>query len=234
MHKPFKAQLSLASCALLFLFTLFIAGSGSAASAASTFGFGNHQIGASSNSTFGGLFLSNFTAPNNLGNITQIQVYMATGGATAQAVIYSDINGVPVTLLDQSASVTVSGTAGEWVSFDVNYTGIPAFTYWVGVLFADAATYFYGPATNGTAIYSATGTMNDTLCPSGTTTADTELSVYAIYTPTSSGNEQDNKWLETSLFWVAVAGAIVALFLALAAVLTRKRNKTAKGNTAQA
>jgi hypothetical protein len=128
----------------------------------------------------------------------------------------------------------VSGTAGDWVSFDVNYTGIPTFTYWVGVLFEGAATYYYGPAKNGTAIYSVTGTMNDTLCPSGTTTTDSELSVDAVYTPTSSGNEQNNKWLETSLFWVAVFGAIVALLLALAAVLTRKRNKTAKGNAAQA
>jgi|WetSurMetagenome_2_1015567.scaffolds.fasta_scaffold01506_2 hypothetical protein len=230
MQKTSKAKLSLVACTLLFL-SLLAAGSASWASAASTFGFGSNQIGAQSNSTFGGLFLSNFTAPTNLGNITQIQVYLATGGTSAQAVIYSDINGVPVALLDQSGSVNVSGTAGEWVSFDVNYTGIPAFTYWVGVLFDGAATYYYGPATNGTAIYSVTGATNATLYPSGTTITDNSLSVYAVYTPTSSSG-QDNIWLETALLWVAVAGAIAALTLALAAVLTRKRNKAAKVNAA--
>jgi hypothetical protein len=224
MQKPIKTKISLIASTILVLSALLVSGSVSTVSAASTFGFGNHQIGGASNSTFGGLFLSNFTAPNNLGNITQIQVYMATGGAACQAVIYSDINGVPVTLLAQSSPVNVPGTEGEWVTFDINYTGIPAFTYWIGVLFEGAATYYYGQSTNGTALYSSSGAMNATLCPSGTATMGDTLCVFAVYTPISTGGQGSN-WLQNSLLWVAIIGAVLAIIVGATAVLIRKGQK---------
>ncbi len=189
--------------------------------AASTFSFGNQQVGSVSNMTFGGLYVSNFTAPLNLGNITEIRVYMATGGTAAQAVVYSDIDGAPISLLAESETINLSGTDGAWVSFPVNYTGIPAFTYWIGVIFQGAATY-YTQSANNTAVYSASSAMNATLCPSGTTSASNALSVYAIYTP-APRDGQGSSWLETSLLWIAIVAAILAVAMTAAFALTRKK-----------
>ncbi len=191
--------------------------------AASTFSFGNQQVGSVSNMTFGGLYVSNFTAPLNLGNITEIQVYMATGGTAAQAVIYSDIDGAPISLLAESEPVNLSGTDGSWVSFPVNYTGIPAFTYWIGVIFQGAATYYTQNANDST-VYSAPVAMNATLCPSGSASASNALTVYALYAPAPSGG-QGTSWLETSLLWVAIVAAILAVVMAAAFTFTKKKVK---------
>lgn len=183
--------------------------------ATSSASFGYAQIGTSSNSTFQGLYISNFTSPGDVGNITQIEIYMATGGCTAQAVIYSDDNGAPVALLDASSPVNVEATTGNWISFNVNYTALPKFNYWIGVIFQSAATYYYTRGVNQTAIFSASTTMATNLCPSGTTTAGNALSIYAIYTSTQKEN-QGTPWFQTALFWIIIIGAILAIIFTIA------------------
>ena len=202
--------------------TFLVVGFGFHASASSQ-SFGYAQIGNLTNSTFGGLFMSNFTSPGNIGNITQVEVYIATGGSSAQAVIYSDANGAPVSLLASSDAVTVDATNGSWVSFNVNYTALPKFTYWIGVLFQNAATYYYSSGVNESAVYSASAPMAEAVCPSGTTSAGTVLSVYAVYKPASNDN-QGSSWLPTVLIVIAFVGIVLAVILAVMYAARKSKN----------
>ena len=167
--------------------------------------------------------MSNFTSPGNVGNITGVEAYLATGGSLIQAVIYSDANGAPVSLLASSEAVNVEATNGSWVSFNVNYTALPKFTYWIGVLFQNAATYYYSSTVNETSVYSASTSMTAAICPSGTTVANNALSVYAIYTPTSNENHGGQS-LQTIFEIILITAAILGVIL-LIAVLRRKKNK---------
>lgn len=227
MAKPAKTKLAISVCTILIL-SMFLAGSAQTTSAKpSSASFGYAQIGTVSNSTFQGLYLSNFTSPGDVGNITQIEIYMATGGCTAQAVIYSDANGAPVALLTSSSTLNVEATNGSWVTFNVNYTALPKFNYWIGAVFTSAATFYHTPTINQTAIYSAPANVASALCPSGTTDANDALSIYAVYTPTSNQN-QSEQWLQTLLEGIAVAAAIVAVVLLL--ILFRSKNQKEKQN----
>jgi hypothetical protein len=167
--------------------------------------------------------MSNFTSPGNVGNITRVEAYAATGGGVIQAVVYSDANGVPVSLLDSSEAVNVAATNGSWISFNVNYTALPKFTYWIGILFQNAATYYYSSTVNETAVYSASASMAAAICPSGTTVASNALSVYAVYTPISNEN-QSGQSLQTVFEIILVAAAILGVML-LVAVLKKRKNK---------
>ncbi len=224
MEKSIKTHVYLAICTVLFLSVFLIAGSSSSVSAGSQ-SFGYAQIGNSSNSTFGGLLISNFTSPGNVGGITRVEVYMATGGGIVQAVIYSDANGAPVSLIASSETVNVEATNGSWVSFNVNYTALPKFTYWIGVVFQNAATYYYSSGMNETAVYSASSSVASTVCPSGTATTGNVLSVYAVYTPASNGN-QSNPWLLTVLISIAIIGIVLAIILAVVYALRKSQKES--------
>ncbi len=224
LSKNAKTRLLAVFCFLLLGVAVGYPASWARAASESTFVFGNQQIGTSSNSTFGGLFLSNFTAPGNIGNFTQIQVYLATGGAMVQGLIYQDIDGVPVTLLARSDLVDEAGTNGSWISFPVNYEGLPIFNYWIGIFVQGAATIYYSQGANGTALYSAEGAMNTTVCPTGTTTAGKAMSVYAVFAPIPSGG-QGIDWTATALLGVAVVGVVLALVVAVAILRNDKETK---------
>ena len=188
--------------------------------------FGLVSIGDSSQATFGGIFVSNFTSPADLGNITQIDVYLATGGTLAKAVIYSDHGGAPDALLAQSSEVTVDGTSGRWVSFDVSYMGKPNTTYWLGVLFSSAGTYYYASGVGGKTLYSASASDAPSMFTEGTANLNEDLSVYAVYTPSTASaplpNGQGTNWVQTLLLVIAVAGLIVAAAIATLAIRRRK------------
>jgi hypothetical protein len=211
-----------AICTIAILFLIFAQGSFMVSAQTSSFGY--TEVGSSSNSTFEkGLYVSNFTGPGNLGNITQVQIYLTTGGTVAQAVIYLDDNGKPGALLNASAPVTVEGTSGRWVSFDVSYDGIPNFTYWIGMLIQSAATYYSTSGVNGTTIYYGPASEAATLFPLGSMATNESLSVYAIYTPSMSQG-QNGQWLQTLLLGVTVAGVVLAVIVAF--VFVRRKQKT--------
>jgi len=186
--------------------------------------FGYTQVGNMSNSTFGGLYVSNFTGPGDLGNITQIRAFLSTGGTLAKAVIYLDDNGKPGALLNGSAPVDVAGTSGEWVNFDVSYQGIPQFKYWIGVLLMSAATYYSTTDLNGTAIYSGQTSEAATLFPLGTVNQNETMSVYAVFTP-SPPQDQSRDWLQTVLFGVMIAGVVFAVIMLIVLVTKRQPKK---------
>jgi hypothetical protein len=188
--------------------------------------FGLVSAGDSGQATFGGIFVSNFTSPADLGNITQINVYLATGGTQAKAVIYSDHNVAPDALLTQSSEVTIDGASGRWVSFDVSYMGKPNTTYWLGVLLSSAGTYYYASGVDGKTLYSASASDAPNTFAAGTANLNEDLSIYAVYTTATSSaplpNGQDNGWVQTLLLIIAVAGVIVAVVAAALVVRGRK------------
>ncbi len=197
---------------------------GSSTVSAQPSSFGYQQVGNSSSSTFGGLFVSNFTGPGDLGNITQIHIYLSTGGTLAQAVIYLDDNGEPGALLNSSAPVNVAGTSGKWVRFDVSYNGIPKLTYWIGVLLSGAATYYSTPDADGTAVYFAQASEAATLFPSGTVIPNETMSVYAVFSPSSS-QDQNGDRLQTLLVGVMITGLILAVIVVIV-LFVRKKGKS--------
>ena len=222
-------RLQVAVCVVLFAYLIVAAGLTSTVNAASA-SFGHVNVGSSNNSTFGGLFVCNFTSPQDLGNITQIEAYLATGGTLAKAVIYSDTNGAADVLLAQSAQINVDGTAGTWVSFDVSYAGSPNTVYWLGVLLVNAGTYYYSPGVAGRAIYSASAPDAPDQFLAGTANQTDDLSVYAVYTPaplqTPEPTDQGFGWLATPLLWIAVAGIIIVGIVAIVYFAAKKRGKT--------
>ena len=224
LRKSEKTRL-LASVCIIILTSLLLVGCSVAKALASTStaSFGYAQIGNLSNSTFQGLYLSNFTSPGDVGNITRIEIYMATGGCTAQAVMYSDVDGAPVALLYVGSAVNVGATTGGWISFDFNYTALPKFSFWIGVVFQSAATYYYTSNVNETAIYSSSTPMAANLCPSGSVIAGDALSVFAVYTPTVKANSGTASY-QTLLIWIIVVGIILAIIIAAASVLSRQKN----------
>jgi hypothetical protein len=208
-------------CCILF-FTLLGAGSSSPVYAKSE-SFGLVSVGESSETTFGGMFVSNFTSPSDVGNITQISVYLATGGTSAKAVIYSDTNGAPDALLAQSANVSIDGTSGAWITFGISYSGTPNTPYWLGVLLSSAGTYYFAAGVSGKAIYSASVSDAPSTLTNGAANPNQNLSIYAVYTPPASGDQGGN-WIPTVLLGIAVAGLIVA---AIGAITLIRRKKLA-------
>ena len=212
-----------AVCFVLLMSLMLVNGSLTVHATSPSFGYVG--VGDSNSATFGGVYVANFTSPPNLWNITQIKVYLATGGASAKAVIYSDNQGKPESLLTESSEVSQSGTSGTWVSFDVSYVGSPDTVYWLGIVFLNAGTYYYGSGVSEKTIYSAP--LSDTLNPflAGQSSPTNELSIYAVYTPTSSALDQNTPWLQTILFWTVIAGLIIA---AVAVAVVARAKKTAK------
>jgi hypothetical protein len=187
--------------------------------------FGHVGVGESSKTTFGGMLVSNFTSPSDLGNITQINVYLSSGGTSAKAVIYSDIGGTPNILLAQSSTLDLEGTSGRWVPFAISYLGTANTTYWLGVLFSSAGTYYYSSNVNGRAIYSSPVTDATNTFTEATLNPNENLSIYAVYTSSSSSNPRltKNSWVEPILLVVAISGLIVAIIVAGLAY-SKKRN----------
>jgi len=218
-HQKVAMTFCVAAILALQFATLSIANANSPA-------FGLVSVGDSSQATFGGIFISNFTSPTDLGTITQISVYLATGGTSAKAVIYSNHDGVPDALLTQSNDVTIDGTSGRWVNFDVSYTGKPDTTYWLGILFSSAGTYYYVSSVNGKSLYSSSITEAPNTFSGGTANPNEELSVYAVYsaaTSSSSPNDQGIGLVETVLLVVAIFGIVLAAIVIGLVVRSKKQ-----------
>jgi hypothetical protein len=204
--------------------------------------FGATSVGNSNASTFGGLYVSNFTSPSNFGTITQITVYLATGGTSAEAVIFSDNNGRPGSLLAASSEVYQEGTSGSWVDFPVTYTGTPSAVYWFGILFFDAGTYYFATGVIGEAIYynsTSPGPTAPSTFPSGSFSPTNELSAYATYTPRGESIPTGTpkpalsaSGLSTETIY-GIAAAVIVITLITAAVVMFKRRKRPKANRAK-
>jgi hypothetical protein len=186
--------------------------------------FGNQNQGIYNASTFGGIFVSNFTSPADLGTINQILVYLATGGANVTAVMYSDNNGMPDVLLATSEQVNLEGTSACWVSFDVSYVGTPNTVYWLGIVFQNAGTYYYTDV-SGKALYTATNIDASSQFFAGTADQPRSLSVYALYTSAASAtpDQSDFGWMRSTFFWVMVVGLAVAVTAVVAFVVYRRK-----------
>jgi hypothetical protein len=187
--------------------------------------FGYVSIGDLSATTFGGLIFSNVTSPSDLGTITQISVYLATGGTSAKAVIYSDNKGAPDVLLAQSANINIDGTSGTWATFEVQFAGTPNTPYWLGVLLIDAGTYYYASGVSDKAIYASSVSDAPSNFTEGTLSPNMDLSIYATYTPSSTvPPPTDSGWIQPTLLWVAVLSVIAAAIIAV--ILTFRKKKT--------
>jgi hypothetical protein len=208
-----------------FLTLITVAAGLSATACASDFAFGNQNQGVYNASTFGGTFVSNFISPSDLGTITQIQVYLATGGANATAVVYSDSNGKPDALLATSGPVNLAGTAARWVSFEISYMGTPNTVYWLGIVFQNAGTYYYTDV-GGKTIYTATKTEAPSQFPAGTPDQARSLSIYAVYTPAASSTPNQggvSDWMRSTFFWVIIFGVAVAVAVLVAFMVLRRK-----------
>jgi hypothetical protein len=183
--------------------------------------FGYTNVGNSQKETFGGIYLSNFTSPSDLGTISQISVYLATGGTSATAVIYSDDNGAPGSLLAESVEVYQSGTSERWVDLPLSYNGTPNTVYWLGILFSNAGTYYFATGASDKAIYYTSQTTAANTFPLGNSSPAEQLSVYATYTPLN----QSVEGIHTFLFWVLIIGLIIAAVLTILILNARKKEK---------
>jgi hypothetical protein len=195
--------------------------------------FGYAGASGSNSSTFGGLYVSNFTSPSDIGNITQISAFIATGGTSAKAVIYSDDNGKPNALMAQSRQVSVSGTSGTWINFPIVCSGVPNTPYWLGILFLSSGTYFYTTGRAGYAIYSAasSGSEPPELFSNATLSAGNEMRIYAAFS-SQNAQPQSNplkQFDESYLLWVAIIGLIVALLIVVAVLTSRSKHKKDAG-----
>jgi hypothetical protein len=210
-------------CFVLLMSLILVGGSVTVHAESPSFGYVG--AGDSNSATFGGVYVTNFTSPPNLGNITQIKAYLATGGASVKAVIYSDNEGKPENLLTESSEVSQSGTSGTWVSFNVSYVGSPDTVYWLGIVFLNAGTYYYGSGINEKTIYAAP--LSDTLnpFPAGQSAPTNELSIYAVYTP-STPSDQNTTGLQTILLGTVIAGLIIAAIAVAVVARAKKTNKT--------
>lgn len=187
--------------------------------------FGYASVGNFNNETFGGIYLSNFTSPSKFGTISQISVYLATGGTSAKAVIYSDNNGRPGSLLAASGEVYQSGTSGRWVAFPVSYTGTPNTDYWIGILFSNAGTYYFATGVSDKAIYFTSQPTATNTFPLGSSSPTCQLSVYATYTSSPTSPSQTIEWVPTLLYLIVIMGLIIAAVLAILLVNARKKEK---------
>jgi hypothetical protein len=170
--------------------------------------FGNQNQGIYNASTFGGIFVSNFTSPADLGTINQILVYL----------------GMPDVLLATSEQVNLEGTSACWVSFDVSYVGTPNTVYWLGIVFQNAGTYYYTDV-SGKALYTATNIDASSQFFAGTADQPRSLSVYALYTSAASAtpDQSDFGWMRSTFFWVMVVGLAVAVTAVVAFVVYRRK-----------
>jgi hypothetical protein len=202
------ARLLLISIVLLSI-SFFISSSFAATELSS---FGQVSVGSSSKTTFGGVFVSNFTSPQNIGNITEVEVYLATGGTSAYAVLYSDNGERPDILLAASPSLNIDGTSGSWIKFDLPFQASPNTVYWMGIAFQAAATYYYSPNIDGRLIYSSPTFEALTEFPTVIPSSGDYLSVYANYLPStveiSSNNTFD--WVQSALLVTAFLGIVTA------------------------
>ena len=187
----------------------------------------------SSAPTFGGLYVSNFTGPTDLGSITQISAFIATGGTYAKAVIYSDDSGKPSTLLAQSDQVSVTGTSGTWIHFAIGYVGTPNTPYWLGIMFLGSGTYFFVTGKTDFAICSSADSMSGPpeLFPNATVSAGNELRLYASFTAQTlqaSPSTPFASFVKGFLQWVVVIGIVVAAVISAVVLRSRSRKKGAK------
>jgi hypothetical protein len=219
-----------AICAsLLLINTLAFLGTSFSLAHCETSTFGYTGVSDSNASTFGGLYVSNFTSPADLGNITQITAFIATGGTLAKAVIYSDNNGKPNALLAQSSQVSVSGASGTWINFPIIYSGESNTPYWLGILFLSSGTYFYASGKEGFATCSAVSSDSDPpqLIPNATVYSGNEMRIYAAF---SSQNTQPQsnllkQFVEGYLLWVVIIGLIIASLTVVAVLNSRIKQR---------
>jgi hypothetical protein len=187
--------------------------------------FGHLSIGTSSLVAFDGLYVCNFTSPADLENITQIEVYLATDGTTARAVLYSDNKGAPNVLLAESAETIVVGTSGTWVSFNVSYTGTPNTIYWIGAILYNAGRVYYSPGVSGRTIYSTFVTDTPRVFTPENISPASDLSVYAVYAPstTPAASDQSFNWSKTLFLMIAILGLVAGGILELVYLRTKKK-----------
>lgn len=175
------------------------------------------------------MYVCNFTSPSDLGNITQISAFIATGGTSVEAVIYSDENGKPNTLFAQSNQVSVSGTSGTWINFPIVYSVVPNTPYWLGILFLGSGTYFYATGSAGYAICSIVGSGSEPpkLFSNATIDAGNEMRIYAAFS-TQNTQPQSNplkQFVEGYLPWVVIIGLVIALIIFVAVLTSKNKNK---------
>jgi hypothetical protein len=185
----------------------------------------------SNSSTFGGLYVSNYTSPSDLGNITQVSAFIATGGTSAKAVIYSDDNGKPNTLLAQSNQVSVSGTSGTWINFPIVYSGVSNTPYWLGILFLSSGTYFYATGKPGCVLCSAasSGPEPPESFSNATLYSGNEMRIYAAFSSQNTPPQSNplKQFVENYLQWVVIIGLIIALLIVVAVLTSRSKHKKA-------
>jgi hypothetical protein len=209
----------------ILLVSLSMVGGSSMSGNATSEIFGYASVGDSNKETFGGIYLSNFTSPSRFGTISQISVYLATGGTSAKTVIYSDNNGKPGSLLAASAEVYQSGTSGRWVDFPVSYTGTPNTVYWLGVLFSNAGTYYFATGVSDKAIYFTTQPTATNTFPLGSYSPSRQLSIYATFTSSPTSPSQPVEWVPKLLYVIVIMGLIIAAVLAILLVNARKKER---------
>ena len=107
------------------------------AATAGSFDFGNTSIGTITNYFTTDKDASRFQLTQS-GLLQSITVYFQTYGFNAKAAIYTDDNGIPFTLITQSASQAIA-TSG-WKTFTVPQSSLTAGFYWLSVISDSSAS----------------------------------------------------------------------------------------------
>jgi hypothetical protein len=164
--------------------------------------FGYVTIGAMSDDVgdweWPGVAICRFLSPSDAGSLTKITayVYARSGGISpisAKAAIYADVLGSPGSLLATSSEVSGITTTPGWVDFPVSYTLQPYTYYWLAMYSANDFMFNFDRTSAYQIIigYDPSDYPNFPN-PFSTLTsqwqAQFQISIYATYTPSSSGS----------------------------------------------
>lgn len=170
--------------------------------------FGNNTVGKEMSSLVDPktYTLCNYTTPRDMGNISQISIYLVgvPEGSTVRAVIFENEpdakfpkGGEPVA--QTTEPIKVKSIKGQWYNFTINYQARQNTTYWLGYYSEECTRYYFDENTLHLTVTSEQKIDEQQWIPvSWHFKEKTTLSLYAIYTtadpkpdPTPTNAESD-------------------------------------------
>ena len=134
--------------------------------------------------------LSNFTTPFDMGNFTEISIYLVgvPEGSQVKAVIFANEpdahfpkGGEPIT--ESNQTLTVKSITGQWYNFTINYQAHQNTTYWIGYYSEGYTRYFLNENTTQLTVTSQPKEDGSQWLPvSWHYTGKATISLYALYT----------------------------------------------------
>ncbi len=153
--------------------------------------------------------LCNFTTPLDMGNITEINIYLigVPEGSQVKAAIFANEPdthypkaGQPIA--ESNQTLTAKSITGQWYNFTINYHAHQNTTYWIGYYSEGYTRYFFNENTTQLTVTSQPKEDGSQWLPvSWHYTGKSTMSLYALYTtadPEPLPTPVDNSVLDNS------------------------------------